>query len=439
MSRFTLAAFARRTRRPSVVVPALALALSLAAGARAQTTALPPLTLEQAVQAAEARSQQLAAQSAAATAARHMAVAAGQRADPVLKAGISNLPVEGPDRFSLTRDSMTMRSIGVMQEFTRGEKRRARAARFEREAEVAEAARWVATANLQRDAAMAWLDRHYQERMLALLKTQRDETRLQGEAADAAYRGGRGAQADVFAARTALAQLEDRIAAAERQLGSAATMLARWVGDGAAAPLAPPPDMTAVRLDVAHLDVVLTHHPDLALRHKQEEVAQAEVDMARAERKSDWAAEVMYSQRGPAFDNMVSISVSVPLQWNARERQDREVAAKLATLEQLRAERAEMTREHVAQTRAMLQEWDSTRARLARYDASIVPLAAQRTRAALAAYRGGAGRLADVLEARRMEIDTGMERLRLEMDAARLWAQLNYLVPAGHDPVTPRP
>ena len=31
------------------------------------------------------------------------------------------------------------------------------------------------------------------------------------------------------------------------------------------------------------------------------------------------------------------------------------------------------------------------------------------------------------------------ERLRLEMGAARLWAQLNYLVPVGHDMTAPQP
>jgi hypothetical protein len=46
------------------------------------------------------------------------------------------------------------------------------------------------------------------------------------------------------------------------------------------------------------------------------------------------------------------------------------------------------------------------------------------------AYRGGSGPLASVLEARRMEIDTRMERLRLEMETAAVWAQLEYLIPA---------
>jgi hypothetical protein len=49
----------------------------------------------------------------------------------------------------------------------------------------------------------------------------------------------------------------------------------------------------------------------------------------------------------------------------------------------------------------------------------------------LAAYRGGAGPLGGVLDARRNEIDTRMDRLRLDMETARLWARLNYLIPAG--------
>jgi hypothetical protein len=41
--------------------------------------------------------------------------------------------------------------------------------------------------------------------------------------------------------------------------------------------------------------------------------------------------------------------------------------------------------------------------------------------------------LTAVLDARRGEIDTRLDRLRLEMEAARLWAQINYLMPVGND------
>jgi len=409
----------------------LALALSLAAPPAAYAQAI--LGLDRALKLAEDRSRQIAAQDAAASSAREMAGAAGQRPDPVLKAGINNLPVNGPDQFSLSRDFMTMRSIGVMQELTRADKLQARTARFEREADEAGAERVVTLANTQRDTAIAWLDRYYQERLRDLLLGQRDETRLQVEAADASYRGGRGSQADLFAARTAVAQIEDRIAQAERQVATAKTRLSRWIGEAGALPLAGTPRIDTVPLRNADLEGQLVHHPEIAVMARQEDVARAEAQVARTEKQSDVSVELMYSQRGGAYSNMVSINLAVPLQWDQKNRQDRTLAAKLAVVEKKRAEREEAIRQHVADTEAMLQEWQGNRERLGRYETSLIPLAGERTRAALSAYRGNSSPLSAVLEARRAEVDIRMERIRLEMETARLWAQLNYLLPAGHD------
>jgi outer membrane protein TolC len=387
------------------------------------------LSLAEALRLAQQRSRALPAQDAAASAAREMSVAAGQLPDPALKAGINNLPVNKADRFSLTRDFMTMRSIGLMQEFTRAGKRQARAARLEREADAAQAARAVALADLRRETAMAWLERHYLERTQELLRLQRDEAALQVEAAEAGYRGGRGAQADVFAARSAVAQIDDRVRQTELQAISARTRLTRWLGGDAERPLAAPPDLARVPMDAERLDAQLEHHPQLALLARQEAMALAEVDAAQSNKRADWSVELMFSQRGSAYSNMVSLNVSVPLQWDQKNRQDREVAARLAMVEQVRAQRDETLREHAAQTRTWLQQWRINRTRLGQYDDTLIPLARERTQAALAAYRGAAGSLAAVLEARRAEIDTRMERLRLEMENAALWAQLEYLIP----------
>ena len=413
-------------RRPAVRAVALALAFGLAAlAAHAQD----PLSLDRALRLAQERSRQLVAQDKAAAAAREMAVAAGQLPDPTLKAGVDNLPIDGADRFSLTRDFMTMAKVGVMQEFTREDKRRARSARFDREADVAEAGRAVALANLRRDTAVAWLERYYQERTLEVLQAQRVEAALQIEAADAAYRSGRGAQADVFAARSAVGWIDDRIRQTAREVGTANTRLARWVGDAARQAIGAPPSLEAARLAGADLETRIEHHPQFALMLKEEAVARAEADIARSNKQADWSVELMYQQRGPDYSNMVSVNVSVPLQWDQKNRQDREVAAKLALAEKLRAEREEAAREYMAEIRAWLQEWRGNRGRLAHYDRTLIPLAAERTRAAIAAYRGGAGALAGVLEARRLEIDARFERLRLERETASVWARLEYLFP----------
>ena len=413
-------------RSASVLAVALCSTVS-ATVAHAQTV----LTFDQALRLAQDRSRQLIAQDYAAASAREMAVAAGQLPDPTLNAGINNLPINGADKFSLTRDFMTMRSVGVMQQFTRADKRTARAARYEREAEASFAGRTAALADLQRDTALAWLDRYYQERIREVLVAQRHEARLQVEAADAVYRGGRGSQADVFLARSAVAQIEDRIAQAEQQIEVATTRLARWVGAEASLPLGAAPETSAIDYDVALLQYHVDHHPQIELLLRQEQVARAEVDIAQANRRSDWSAELMYSQRGPAYSNMISINFSIPWQIDRAKRQDRELAAKLAQIDQLQAQREEATREHLADALTWLRQWRSNRDRLIRYEDSLIPLTAERTRAALAAYRGNSASLGTVLEARRMEIDTRLERVRLEMENAGIWAKLEFLLPAG--------
>lgn len=396
-----------------------------AAGVRAQTV----LTLESALRAAQERSRQLPAQSAAAQAARDMAVAAGQRPDPVLRLAVSNVPVEGPARYSLSRDFMTMRSVAVMQELTRADKRSARSARLEREADVAEAARAVALVELRQATAAAWLDLLFQQRLLELQQALRAEAALQIDAAQSAYRGGRGAQADVFAAQSAVARIDDDMLQTRRDIAVAQTRLARWTGTAADLPLGAPPDLDRLPSAAAALEQWLENDPRIAQWQRREASALADAELARSNLRPDWTVELMFSQRGPAYSNMVSVNLSVPLQWNADQRQNRELAARIAAAQQLRDERDEAVRELVAQTRALIQQWQGNRVRIAHVDARLLPLAAERIRAALAAYRGGTAPLPAVLDARRQQIDLRLERLRLEMENARLWASVVYRVP----------
>lgn len=390
-----------------------------------------PLTLGLAQQLAVAHSRQLPAQDAAITASQEMAVGARQLPDPVLKLGVDNLPVSSDDRFSLTRDFMTMRRIGVMQEITRTDKRQLRAERYEHMAEKSAAEKVEAIAAIERDTAIAWFDRYYAQEMAVILAEQATQARLEIEAAEGAYRAGRGSLAEILTARSALAGVDDRNSEVQWRLANAKIMLARWTGVGAQVPLAGKPAIDAIRLDPGTLDTQLGHHPQIAVLNELTAMAEADARLAQANKKSDWSVEAAFQQRGPAYSNMISVGVSIPLQWDQKNRQDRELSSKLAMVEQAKAERDEMLREHIAQTRIMLNEWENGRERTARYGREFLPLAGERTTATLAAYRGGKASLADVLAARRNEIDARLQALQLEADTARLWAQLNFLFPAN--------
>jgi outer membrane protein TolC len=77
----------------------------------------------------------------------------------------------------------------------------------------------------------------------------------------------------------------------------------------------------------------------------------------------------------------------------------------------------------------LLAQWQSARARADRYEHEWLPLSEERNAAALAAYRGGAGRLQDVLDA----LDTAVEHQIAYIDVretlGQAWSTLQYAFP----------
>ena len=403
--------------------------LSAAANSWAQGT----LSLAEAQRIAVARALQLTAQDASISAMQQMALAARQLPDPVLKVGIDNLPVEGPDNFNLDRDFMTMRRIGLMQEVPREEKRQLKSQRFEVDSQRVQAEKLVTIAAVRRDTALAWLDRYYGQATRDLLMALKQETDLQLTTAETAFRTGRGSQADVFGARAAVVSLEDRLSLVDRQLRSSELTLIRWLGaDAQRVPLGAPLWQTAAlgtTTGADHFSQQIKALPQAGVLEAQVHAAEVEARLAEANKKADWTWELAFSQRGPSFSNMISFGFSFPLQWDQTKRQNRELGAKLALVKEAEARYDDLLRSHEAELRVMQNDWQNGKDRVARYIGQMVPLTRQRSDAALAVYRSGKSDLAAVLAARRDEIDMRVQAITVELETARLWAQLNFLIP----------
>lgn len=396
------------------------------------------LTLSRALELAEQRSEAVRAQKAAADAAQSEAVAAGELPDPMLNLEVSNIPANGPDQFSLAADFMTMRGVGISQTFTRQDKRKAQANVFTKNAEVAQASQLLALSQLRTGTAQAYLDRFYLQQMLELLQSQRTELQLQIDAADALYRAGKSPQTDVFTARTELGLLDLRIQDTQAMLDNSKADLQRWVGSAATAELADEQitetDLSQSSLGTADLAESLNQHPEIIALKKAEDAALAKAEVKLQEKSADWTLSVMYAGRGPEFSEMLTLGASRPLFVDQSSRQDQAVAAANSMAAKARSDRVELYRDYLAQTQRWQQTWQSNLKRLGDFDSSLIPLTQQRTQAALDAYRGNTGTLSEVLAARRMELDMRMEKLRIQMDTAKLWAQLEYLIPQEVQP-----
>ncbi len=417
----TRLSFAGLLRRYAVA----AVAAVLAAGVHA---AGPPLSLAETLKIAVARSQQLVSQRAMIDAAREMAIPAGELPDPKFKAGFENVPTQGPDAWSLTRDFMTMQKIGVMQEFPRGEKRRLKAERALRDAERGAVGVEATTLTIRREAATAWLTRRYAAAAEDAIAAQIAEVELGVATVGAAYRAGKASQGELLATQGLVLDLRNRATDAAAQSRRSRIMLARYVGAEADRPLGDAPDVGRLP-DVASL-ADLDLQPELRLARAQESIAATEAELARAAKLPDWSAEVSYAFRGSGYSNMVSLMFSIDLPWSQGTRQDREYAARLKELDAARAMREDARRMRSAEVESMQAEWESARIQMQRIADEVLPLVAQRREAALAAYRSGVGPLAAVLDARRAELDARLALIVQEQAAAKAWAWLNFVVPA---------
>ena len=136
----------------------------------------------------------------------------------------------------------------------------------------------------------------------------------------------------------------------------------------------------------------------------------------------------MYGKRAPRLSDMVTLQVSVSLPLFTRNRQDRGISAKQAQADAVQfahddARRAQ--REKVERTVATWQGWNR---QIQRYRDTLLPLARDRTKTALASYRGG-GLFQPWLDARRDDIELRLRYADALAARARLWASLAYLLP----------
>ncbi len=415
----------QRLLRPSAAgIVANLLAALLATGpAGAQA----PLSLDEALTLAETRSPQLAGAEYAATAARERGIASSQLPDPVLRLGLDNVPVTGPDAYSLTTDFMTMRRIGVMQEFT--ELRQARSASANAAMSKPTASwrsatprarccgrrsRWRGSTSISR------------QRIAELWRALRAEVRLQTTTLEAGVATGRTNAADVRAAQAVVVQTEDQIAASEQQARISAMMLSRWLGAIAAAR---PARCRTWRQSTTtrkkpprwpRMPQLAVLHQDNAARRNGPEARERAARHPTGASKSPTSS---VARRTPTWFRSASTSRCRCFPANARiaaSRQARRSSRRPDALFQ------DTLRQHQAELRAEFEEWRSLQRRAQALQRTLLPLADDRVAQTLASYAGGTATLAQVLEARRAAVDARMQVLLLERDAARAWAKINF-------------
>lgn len=392
-------------------------------GAHAQTAAV---TLNEALHLSLQRSSIPQAALASVTAGREAAAKAGQLPDPMFKLGIDNVPVNGEERWSTTRDFMTMRRVGIEQQWTSSDKRTARSERALRAVEVAEGTYLAKVARLREEAAKAWVRVLYAQRSHALVKTLAEQSADDLAAIQAGHRAAKSTASEVLQAQLNLSQARDAVSKSEQELRNALLALTRWTTTAvdSVADEAPPLTSRVQTLSVEELEQI---HPAVLAARRGITLADADITVARRERRPDWSFEANFNQR-PQFSNMISVGVSIPLPVNPAQRQDRDIAERSAMGTQARLEYEDAVREAQTDIQTQAAMLANFKNRLDHLRNEALPVARQQSELAIAAYRSGTGSLSNVYSARKMLTELQLQLTDLEKEAATTWASLEHRV-----------
>ncbi|MFO1508079.1 MAG: TolC family protein [Lysobacterales bacterium] len=346
---------------------------------------------------------------------------------------MGNLPIQGAGAFTLGTDAMTMRTVGLMQRIP---------SRAARDAERARPR--PASLPLMRNASpprgASARKRHrpgsrsgQPSRRHALLGALREQAQTAIEASRARLAGGTGGVAEALAARAELAALDNRIDAAVAEVSAARAGLSRWLGDDGARALADPPDFDTLPVAPARLLAQLDHQTPLLAWSARERESVAALDVARAGKRPEWRIGVSYGARSAGLPDMAMFEVGVSLPLFARHRQDPAISARLAERDAIQAEHEDARRERKAAVERALALWQGASRQVRRFRDELLPLAHDRSRAALAAYGGGAD-LQEWLDARRDETSVRIGLSEALGAWGRAWASLAYLLPQETTP-----
>lgn len=387
-----------------------------------------PLTLAETIQLATQNQPLLQSLDDAAASLRQAAIAEGQLPDPKIKFGVINLPVTTSDALRYNRDDQTMVNVGISQDVIPLKKRELASNRVLAEADQFHTEQIATARSIERDVALAWLDVYEAQRKSELYQRMIDDMTAERKVQAASVSSGSAKTSDVLRMDTQISITNEKRIFVQRDERKARAALARWIGKSASRSISPElPVMTnSLSHDVAQTEI--EKHPLLRNAYQLEKVAQYAVDSAQANLERNWGWEVGYGKRFADRSDMLSFQVSIDLQLDRANRQDRRTAEKLILVEKARKLTEDRRRELSAELESAMADAQAAEAREIEHQTKLIPNAKAKLTVAQAAYTSGKQSLSEVWQARRDMIDVELDHWTILTDRQRAAVRIGYLL-----------
>ncbi|MEQ1600102.1 MAG: TolC family protein, partial [Methylotenera sp.] len=369
------------------------------------TQAEEPLTLAETIQLATQNQPLLQSLDDAAASSRQAAIAEGQLPDPKVKFGVINLPVTTSDALRYNRDDQTMVNVGISQDMTPLKKRELASNRMLAEADQFQTEQVATARTIERDVALAWLDVYEAQRKSELYQRMINDMTAERKILAANVSSGGAKTSDVLQMDTDTSMTNEKRIFAQRDERKARAALARWIGKSASRSISSKLPVMTNSLSHDASQSAIEQHPLLRNAYQTEKVAQFDVDSAQANLERNWGWEVGYGKRFNDRSDMLTFQVSIDLQLDRANRQDRRTAEKLVLVEKARKLTEDRRRELSSELESAMADAEAAEARENERITKLIPNAQAKLSIAQAAYQSGKQSIGEVWQARRDVID----------------------------------
>ncbi|MEL0609783.1 TolC family protein [Vibrio echinoideorum] len=387
---------------------------------------------------------------------RETGIANATLMDPKLKVGFGGLPV---DSFQFDEDPMTNISVGVMQQFERGDTLNLQQKKAGQQADALALQVQARELTVANSMTQLWLELGYQKVAEGVMRENRRLLVELENYVQTNYSIGKSEAQDLLNAQLQVSKLDEKLQANQQVQRRLISQLSEWLGsdwlgnqaiDSQA--LDPQGRLHATNyIDWSLLESklatnrdstkhyqLLTDHPLVKITDATISSNQTQVELAEQAYTPQFGVEVMYAHRqannmaGEPASDLVSAYLTVDIPLFTGNRQDKNLSAAQYQVGAAKSQKDTLLSQMNAQVNALLVDKANLTQRLERYQSTLLPQTAARISAVERGYQNNTAQFNDVIAATADELALQLEQQRLITDLNIVNSKLASLV-SGFD------
>ncbi|MDD1779854.1 TolC family protein [Enterovibrio sp. ZSDZ35] len=372
---------------------------------------------------------------------RETGIASSTLMDPKLKVGFGGLPV---DSFQFDKDPMTNISVGLMQQFERGETLALQLKKANQQADGMQNQIAVRELDVANSITQLWLELGYQQKAADIIHQNQHLMEELANFIQTNYSIGKNEAQDLINAQLQVSKLDEKLQANDQMQRRIVSQLSEWLGSDwlenqknvkATNTLSwQKLEANLARSAGAKHYTMLAKHPMVTMVDSLIETSRTQVDIAEQAFQPQFGVEVMYAYRqangmnGKPASDLVSAYLTLDIPLFTENKQDKTYAAAQYQVGAAQSQRDLLLSQMNAKVNALLIDKTNLEQRLERYESTLLDQAKARTKAVERGYQNNTAQFNDVIAAASDELTLQLEMERLVTDLSIVSSNLASLL-----------